>query len=525
MNVHVAKFIMYYEIHKLDRDEYSVSRISELLSINRRTVKKYLAMSEQEYEAFLVSQCDRKKELVAYEPFVKDRLVLYRDTSAAQMHDWLKEHHVDFPNVHAKTVFNFVHWVRNKYNLPITPKIREYEVVAELPYGKQAQVDFGEYSLRTSSHSRVKVFFFAMTLSRSRYKFVWFTNRNFTTQLAIAAHEMAFAYFGGLVEEIVYDQDKVLLVCENKGDLILTDLFRAYVKEKGFKVHFCRKADPESKGKVENVIKYVKINFLYNRTYYNEETLNEEVRGWMGRTANVLPHGMTKKVPFSEWTKEQPFLKPHIPYDIQVPALTYTVRKDNTISWKGNLYSLPFGTYTGRGCLVSVCVQQDELVIQDPKSNQPICHHKIALGRGIKIINTDHKRDKSLALEEMMLHLCNQFDNSTAAKDWLSSIRVEKPRYTRDQLRIIEQVITQSSSAAFNRAMIFCHQNKIFSASDFKAIVEQELRQSQQKDHPEILLNPLSGSSSQPLQPPEKSSIEDYQQLLKKQEGKRPGKN
>jgi hypothetical protein len=147
------------------------------------------------------------------------------------------------------------------------------------------------------------------------------------------------------------------------------------------------------------------------------------------------------------------------------------------------------------------------------------------LGRGIKIINTDHKRDKSLALEEMMLHLCNQFDNSTAAKDWLSSIRVEKPRYTRDQLRIIEQVITQSSSAAFNRAMIFCHQNKIFSASDFKAIVEQELRQSQQKDHPEILLNPLSGSSSQPLQPPEKSSIEDYQQLLKKQEGKRPGKN
>jgi transposase len=507
---------MYYEIHKLDRDDYSVSRISEHLSINRRTVKKYLAMSEQEYEAFLINQSDRKKELLVYESFVKNRLMLYRDTSAAQMHDWLKEHHVDFPDVHAKTVFNFVHWVRNKYNLPITPKIREYEVVAELPYGKQAQVDFGEYSLRTSSHSRVKVFFFAMTLSRSRYKFVWFTTRNFTTQLAIAAHELAFEYFGGLVEEIVYDQDKVLLVSENKGDLILTDLFRAYVKEQGFKVYFCRKADPESKGKVENVIKYVKINFLYNRTYHNEETLNEEVRGWMGRTANALPHGMTKKVPFSEWTQEQPFLKSHILYDIQVPALTYTVRKDNTISWKGNLYSLPFGTYTGRGCQVAVIVQQDELLIQDLKNNHPLCCHKIGVGRGVKIINRDHQRDKSLALEEIMLRLCNKFENVTAAKDWIASIRVEKNRYTKDQLGIIEQVIDQRPAAVFNKAMIFCHQNKILSASDFKAIVEQELRQPQREDPPEILLNPLSGSTSQPLEPPEKSSIDDYQRLLTK---------
>ena len=35
----------------------------------------------------------------------------------------------------------------------------------------------------------------------------------------------------------------------------------------GFELHFCRKYDPQSKGKVENVIQYTKKNFLFNRLY------------------------------------------------------------------------------------------------------------------------------------------------------------------------------------------------------------------------------------------------------------------
>lgn len=111
----------------------------------------------------------------------------------------------------------------------------------------------------------------------------------------------------GIPDEIVYDQDKVFITRENGGDIILTDAFKAYTRGQSFTLHFCRKADPESKGKVENVVKYVKQNFLYNRTYYNIETLNDEVLGWMGRTANLLPHAFTQKVPHAEWIIEQGF--------------------------------------------------------------------------------------------------------------------------------------------------------------------------------------------------------------------------
>lgn len=141
----------------------------------------------------------------------------------------------------------------------------------------------------------MKVFFFTLVLSRSRFKYVWFTDHYFTSELAIQAHEQAFAYIKGIPDEIVYDraanrQDKVFIVSENKGDIILTDAFRTYMREQIFTLHraagrFCRKADPQSKGKVENVVKYVKQNFLYNRTYHNIETLNDEAMGWLGRTA------------------------------------------------------------------------------------------------------------------------------------------------------------------------------------------------------------------------------------------------
>lgn len=278
MNVHYAKFMIYFEIHRLDREGQSIRQIADFIVMDRRTVKKYLSMSEAEYEAFVSRQSERKKLLEPYEDFVRERLEQFRDTSAAQMHDWLKEHFTDFPKVSPKTVFNFVCWVRDKHRLPFIVSQRDYQIVEELPYGKQAQVDFGEYNMRTSLGGRVKVFFFTMVLSRSRYKYVWFADRYFTTELAIFAHQKAFEFIGGVPDEIVYDQDKLFIVNENGGDIILTSAFRAYTRQQSFSLHFCRKSDPESKGKIESVVKYIKRNFLYNRTYYNIETLNDEAR-------------------------------------------------------------------------------------------------------------------------------------------------------------------------------------------------------------------------------------------------------
>jgi transposase len=518
MNVYLAKMMMYYEIQRMSREGHSISQISDYLVLNRRTVTKYLSMTEQEYERFLSSQSDRKKKLIVYENFVKERLENFQDTSAAQMHDWLKEYHPDFPPVSQKTVFNFVHWVRDKYNLPRIKPYRQYQTVEESPYGKQAQVDFGEYNIRSSTGKRVKIFFFTYVLSRSRYKYIWFVDKYFTTEMAIKAHELAFKYMNGVPDEIVYDQDKVFIVSENGGDIILTDSFRSYVKEQSFKLNFCRKSDPESKGKIENVVKYVKQNFLYNRTFYNIETLNDEALAWLGRTANVLPHAFTKKEPYSEWIIEQEFLNPHLAHISKPTSLSYTVRKDNSISYKGNLYSLPLGTYKGRGTVVSVITDQDILIVHDQARQTEVCRHKIATGKGQKIVNNDHKRDKTSAINEMIGQLSMLFPDPDPAIEWLNLIRTEKPRYIRDQLLIIKPIVQASQPELITKVLQYCLEHKISSAIDFKAIAAhyQQLEKTDQQSGGKIVqLNPLSGKiPKEAYKQPDKSSIDDYQSLL-----------
>ena len=79
----------------------------------------------------------------------------------------------------------------------------------------------------------------------------------FTTKSFIQAHIRAFAFYGGRPTEMVYAQDKILAVSENHGDIIYTEGFQNYIDAVKFDVFLCHGADPESKGKVENVVKYV----------------------------------------------------------------------------------------------------------------------------------------------------------------------------------------------------------------------------------------------------------------------------
>lgn len=510
---------MYYEVQRMSREGFSISRISQIVALDWRTIKHYLSMSEADYELFLSSQSQRTKSLDQYEDFVHKKLLKYPDTPAAQMHDWLKENYGDIGGVSSRTVFNFVAWVRQKYNLPKISVPRVYEMVDELPYGQQAQVDFGFYNMTAKDGKRVKVSFFTMVLARSRYKFVWFSDTHFTSAQAIIAHELAFAFMGGMPSEIVYDQDRLFISDENRGDLILTDEFKAYTRERSFSLRFCRKADPESKGKVENVVKYVKQNFLYNRPYEDLATLNSAAHAWLARTANACLHGLTQKSPAVEWEIEKAFLTPVIAYTPKPHNQAYTLRKDNTLSWKSNFYTVPAGTYKGRGSKVMLCADNGQIIITE-LSGKEICRHPIAVGNGQKVKNTDHTRDKTAAINELIEQVCQLLDDPQKGQLFFSAIRAKKPRYIRDQVILVRQCIELHPRPVINIALDFCCTNNISSAVDFKAVALQHSRQPEHqiKVPKLVVINPLSGDvNTAKLTEPAKSNIRDYETLLQNQ--------
>lgn len=522
MTTYLAKLIMYHEIHRMSREGFTISRISQTVCLDWRTVKQYLSMSEADYDRFLERHSKRTKALQPYEEFVRGKLQQYPDTPSAQMHDWLKETYGDTLGVSARTVFNFVAWVRQKYNLPKIKEIRVYEMVDELPYGKQAQVDFGFYNMRDGQGKRIKVCFFTMVLSRSRYKYLHFSERHFTAKTAIEAHELAFAFFEGIPAEVVYDQDRLFISDENSGNIILTDEFKAYVRESSFTLHFCRKADPQSKGKIENVVKYVKQNFLYNRPFEDIETLNAAALAWLARTANAMPHGLTGKPPLTEWNIEKASLTPYVAKVLPPRPQPYTLRKDNTLSWKSNFYTVPAGTYKGRGSKVLVWEESGSIIISSDDGKE-ICRHRIATGKGMKIKNSDHARDKAAAITELIEQVCSLLDNQQQGRLFLQAMRDDKPRYVRDQLLLVRQCIEQNPGQTINLALDYCYSNKIYAASDFKAVVQRyssDLKTAHQPSGTGAInpLNPAhAGEKITVFNQPATSSITDYEALLQNQ--------
>lgn len=250
-NKHLRKVFMWYKVKELQSTDLNKSQISYETGLDRGTVRKYLNMSEEEFHSWIEKGRNLPKKLNMYYEYVKQLLTLQPYLSSAQVEDRLKENFSGLPEVHSKTVYNFVQSIRKKYDIKKEKEKvpRQYEKLAETEYGHQAQVDFGEYQMQTKASVRRKVYFFVMVLSRSRNKFTYFQTHPFTSSTAILAHEKAFSFFEGQPKEIVYDQDRVFITDENMGDILLTKEFRSYHNQMDFKVTFCRKWTQKAKGR------------------------------------------------------------------------------------------------------------------------------------------------------------------------------------------------------------------------------------------------------------------------------------
>lgn len=458
---------VYSQIQQLKEKGFKKANVAKQLGINRRTVNRYWNLQADQYKENMAAIC-RSSLLDNYEDRILLWLKTYPTLSAAQVCDWLKEYyHADFSE---RTVSRYVKNLRRKHNLKKAPNPRSYEAIPELPMGKQVQVDFGEKWMVDPEGTRVKVRFAAFVLAHSRYKYAEFQSKPFTTADLTRACHHCFRFLGGIPEELVFDQDSIVSVSENCGDVIHTYEFEKLRQECKFRVYLCRAADPESKGKIENVVKYIKGNFLENRIYPgDDETLNYCCLQWLERTGNAKIHGTTKLIPAEVFKEEHGHLRP-LPDTAENPEtqITRTVRKDNTVVYDSNRYSLPLGTYSNQP---EVLIQvKDGMLHIMTNINEPICEHPVAMGRGMLIQNKNHTRDRESALNTMQAELNKLL--LYEAVSFLQTIRSEKPRYARDQFQLIQLLCKKYSVESVLDAIRYCAENRLYSANYVKDTVE-----------------------------------------------------
>src|ERR1035441_260084 len=104
-----------------------------------------------------------------------------------------------------------------------------------------------------------RLYGFALTLCYSRMRYLEFTQRQDIHHLQNCMVH-AFQYFEGVTERVLTDRMKTVLSDETAGELHFNTKFLQFAAYYGFVPQVCRPYRPETKGKIESTIRFVKQN-------------------------------------------------------------------------------------------------------------------------------------------------------------------------------------------------------------------------------------------------------------------------
>ena len=168
--------------------------------------------------------------------------------------------------------------------------------------GQQLQVDFTTiYRYR----SRLKAF--VATLGYSRATYVRFTEQE-RQEDWLAGLEHAFAFFGGVTQEVLFDNAKCIMLerdafgdGQHRWNRKMLDMSRDY----NFRLRACRPYRAKTKGKVERFNGYLKGSFItplattmrQNGLLLTADVANAHIGPWLHNIAHQRIHGTTGQKP------------------------------------------------------------------------------------------------------------------------------------------------------------------------------------------------------------------------------------
>jgi transposase len=227
------------------------------------------------------------------------------------------------------------------YVQPFRPPRQEKATVRfETEPGQQAQVDWGSCGYIDDEGRRKTLYCFVMTLGWSRMMYVEFTTKGDTGSF-IGCHQHAFEYFGGVPREVLHDNLKSAVIERaSDGTIRFNARYLDFALAMGFTPRPHQPYRPQTKGKVENGVRYVKGNFWVGLHFIDVDDINLQVRVWLDTVANPRMHGTTGETPFSRLADEH--LQPFTGQRFDTSRISYRqVGRDCLVTYQRNAYSVP----------------------------------------------------------------------------------------------------------------------------------------------------------------------------------------
>jgi transposase len=216
--------------------------------------------------------------------------------------------------------------------------------VDDPPPGDEAQIDFGEACYVADAEARRrKLWVLIVTLSMSRYMFVWPTFTQ-TLEALCDGLEAAWRFFGGMPRRLVPDNMTTAVVRPHPTDPTINKSFLEYTQARGLFVDPARVRHPQDKPRVENQVPFVRDRLFGGERFSADLVfLRETAATWCRDVAGARVHGTTRRVPREVYElEERPHMQPEPTTAFDVPTWTRAkVHPDHHAQVARALYSLP----------------------------------------------------------------------------------------------------------------------------------------------------------------------------------------
>jgi hypothetical protein len=202
--------------------------------------------------------------------------------------------------------------------------------------------------------------------------------------------ESAFAKFGGVLEEVLLDNARALVVEHDPTmrTVVFNDKLKAFAKHWGFRPRACAPYRARTKGKTENGVGYVKRNAIAGRCFPSWEAFEAHLEAWTRDVADVRVHGTTGEAPIERfWRDGAKALKPiaGMPPFQAARELIRRVQSDCAIEIDGSAYSVPWRLI---GETVRATIMDGTVRIHH--GSREVAVHLVCTGRRRRVIDPAH---------------------------------------------------------------------------------------------------------------------------------------
>jgi transposase len=356
------------DIKALNRQGYTYAEIGRLIGRDWRTIKRYIEEGAQP----VYRRKPAPSKLDALKPVIDGWLAKEPRLAATRVHQDLSR---DYG-------FTGSYQIVRRYVEQIRPKTVEGpEQRFETAPGHQAQVDWShEEPIITSEGLALPMYGFHMVLSHSRDTFCRFVGSLDLTTFW-ACHRAAFAHFGGVPKEILYDRTKTVVkqhVGRQHG--LEREIFHpealASAYHYGFRIRLCKPYRPKTKGKVESDVDYVRGRLLRAHSFRSYEQANRSWLDWNETVARRRVHGTHGEVVGVRAERDRTALlaPPPDPY-LVVSRTQRMVGRDGFFSFEGKSYAVP-AKLARPGERIELVLGAEEVEARDPYSGKLIAHYQ-----------------------------------------------------------------------------------------------------------------------------------------------------